>query len=53
MADKIGHCQNCNEQFDYNIGECPNCEWDSESWQERGRYGLARPGVGYDPDEES
>lgn len=51
MAGATGLCQNCNEEFDYASGECPNCGWDSKSWRAGGRYGASRRGIGYPPGE--
>ena len=39
-------CLRCGSAFDYDDGECPDCEWSAADFRESDRYGLARAGTG-------
>jgi len=43
-------CLGCGADLQDGEESCPECGWDIESFRERGRHGLAKPGHG-EPDD--
>lgn len=44
-------CLGCGSDLDADDDSCSNCGWDIETFRERGRHGLAKPGHGEPEDD--